>query len=131
MTNWEYYIDEIKGMVENASLVAVVDDKPVVCQDIDCSTCDFYHAHKGGCQAQLKEWLNTEYCPFKEGELVEVKVYPTSCWELRKFCREEKGVSFVYCDYAYEDVERVSEVRKYGSFAKFLQELEKAEEEDE
>lgn len=58
MTNREKFEDELGEML--SAFLAVVEGKPVHCEDIDCQECDF----RGKCPVREKcviDWLNAEY----------------------------------------------------------------------
>lgn len=58
MTNREKFKDEPDEML--SAFLAVVEGKPVHCEDMDCQECDF----RGKCPVREKcviDWLNAEY----------------------------------------------------------------------
>lgn len=58
MTNREKFKDELDEML--SVFLAVVEGKPVPCDDTDCRECDF----KGNCTGReeaVLDWLNAEY----------------------------------------------------------------------
>lgn len=58
MTNREKFKDEPDEML--SAFLAVVEEKPVHCEDMDCQECDF----RGKCPVREKcviNWLNAEY----------------------------------------------------------------------
>ena len=58
MTNREKFKDEPDEML--SAFLAVVEEKPVLCEDMDCQECDF----RGKCPVREKcviNWLNAEY----------------------------------------------------------------------
>lgn len=58
MTNREKFRDELDNM--SSIFIAVVNGKPVLCEDTDCRECDFY----GKCTEKkdvARNWLNAEY----------------------------------------------------------------------
>lgn len=58
MTNREKFRDELDNM--SSIFIAVVNGKPVPCEDTDCRECDFY----GKCTEKkdvARNWLNAEY----------------------------------------------------------------------
>ena len=58
MTNREKFKDEPDEML--SAFLAVVEEKPVHCEDMDCQECDF----RGKCPVREKcviDWLNAEY----------------------------------------------------------------------
>ena len=60
MTNREAYKDTLDNML--ARIVAVVDDKPILCEDTDCKDCLF----RDDCgeirnRKKFADWLNAEY----------------------------------------------------------------------
>lgn len=58
MTNREKFKDELDEML--LSFLAVVEEKPAHCEDMDCQECDF----RGKCPVREKcviDWLNAEY----------------------------------------------------------------------
>lgn len=58
MTNREKFKDEMEEML--SAFLAVVEEKPVYCEDMDCQECDF----RGKCPVIEKcviDWLNAEY----------------------------------------------------------------------
>lgn len=58
MTNREKFEDELGEML--SAFLAVVEGKPVHCEDMDCQECDF----RGKCPVREKcviDWLNAEY----------------------------------------------------------------------
>lgn len=61
MTNYEFYKDEIIGLVVNGRKLAVQDDKPIACKDTSCCVCDIYVRSPGSCKDLLKKWLNAEH----------------------------------------------------------------------
>ena len=58
MTNREKFKDDLEEML--SAFLAVVEEKPVHCEDMDCQECDF----RGKCPVREKcviDWLNSEY----------------------------------------------------------------------
>nr|DAM50684.1 MAG TPA: Exonuclease V - a 5' deoxyribonuclease [Caudoviricetes sp.] len=58
MTNREKFKDELDEML--LAFLAVVEEKPAHCEDMDCQECDF----RGKCPVREKcviDWLNAEY----------------------------------------------------------------------
>ena len=58
MINREKFKDELDEML--LAFLAVVEEKPVHCEDMDCQECDF----RGKCPVREKcviDWLNAEY----------------------------------------------------------------------
>lgn len=58
MTNFENKKDECMKIL--ACNMALVDGKPVLCEDTNCYNCDFYEI-ESGCDEQALEWLLSEY----------------------------------------------------------------------
>lgn len=59
MTNFEFYKDEIAKIVASDSSVAIVDEKPCACEEIDCEDCDFNW--ENCCTAELIKWFYAEH----------------------------------------------------------------------
>lgn len=59
MTNFEFYKEEIAKIVASDSSVAIVDEKPCACEEIDCEDCDFHC--ENCCTAELIKWLYAEH----------------------------------------------------------------------
>lgn len=78
MTNKEFYRDEIFEIACNGHTVAVCDGKPVVCEDTQCSQCDFRGTD---CTKLLKEWLEKEH-----EESTEWKIQP----EVKKLKQDDR-----------------------------------------
>lgn len=89
MTNKEFYRDEIFEIACSGHTVAVCDGKPVVCEDTQCSQCDFQGTD---CIKLLKEWLEKEH-----EESTEWKIQP----EVKTLKKDDKvlvsvdGISWV------------------------------------
>ena len=65
MTNFEYYEDEIKAIINRSDIyygVGLKDGKPVLCDDITCDMCDFDYINHV-CWVQAIKWLYEEYTP--------------------------------------------------------------------
>ena len=58
MTNFENKKDECMKIL--AGNMALVDGKPVLCEEMNCDNCDFYKIKKP-CDEQALEWLLSEY----------------------------------------------------------------------
>lgn len=60
MTNRENFKDELDNLIVRN--IAVVDGKPVLCNDADCQDCLFrYDCGKIGKRKKFADWLNAEY----------------------------------------------------------------------
>lgn len=58
MTNFENKKDECMKIL--AGNMALIDGKPVLCDDTNCYNCDFYEI-ESGCDEQALDWLLSEY----------------------------------------------------------------------
>ena len=59
MTKFEKWKDEIADISNANHSVAVVNGKPVICQTIDCKSCDF--KDNVNCHYELLKWAASEY----------------------------------------------------------------------
>lgn len=79
MINFEFYKEELSKIVAVGNLIAIVDDKPVICSDdIECKKCGrCYKCNELG----LMKWLfsehieETENCKICKGLNVDDKIY--------------------------------------------------------
>lgn len=64
MTNFEHYKEEILEITNRGYNVAVVDNKPVSCGDIQyCTSCQLVNPHaKWFCSLNRIKWLYEEVC---------------------------------------------------------------------
>ena len=64
MLNAEKYKEEIKKIINisSASFIALVNNSPVDCLDIDCEKCDFLRDDRStSCRQKVLDWLIQEY----------------------------------------------------------------------
>ena len=64
MLNVEKYKEEIKKIINisSASFIALVNNSPVDCLDINCEKCDFFRDDRGtSCRQKALDWLIQEY----------------------------------------------------------------------
>ena len=92
MTNFEKWKDEIADISNANRSVAVVNGKPVICQAVDCKSCDFKGDVK--CNYELLKWAASEYeepapkLTRREREFLECFTHPA----YEKICRKNYGL---------------------------------------
>lgn len=58
MKNWEKYEKEIRSIVSKNGSLAVKNNKPASCIDIECSEC--IGMKMSNCEGKILDWLYTE-----------------------------------------------------------------------
>lgn len=61
MTNFEYWKEKILEIAKTGSDIAVAGGKPTMCEDTQCSECDFQDIWECGAKTMLIEWLCAEH----------------------------------------------------------------------
>lgn len=61
MTNFEYWKEKILEIAKTGSDIAVAGGKPTMCEDTQCSECDFQDIWECGAKTMLIEWLYAEH----------------------------------------------------------------------
>lgn len=61
MTNFEYFKDDIiKMCADKENILAVRDNKPVLCRGLSCLDCDLFKK-LGRCKTNVIQWLYLEH----------------------------------------------------------------------
>lgn len=76
MTNLEFYTETIIGIIGEHSDIAIVDNKPEACAG-QCEKC-VRREHQCD-DFSLMTWMMDGYCPFKKGDVIEVRDSDEEC----------------------------------------------------
>lgn len=96
MTNKEKYTKEILDIICNGNFIAIVKNKPYICdEDINCSECDLNNDYHD-CQQRFAEWCNKEYqevdwSNVKVDTPILVKTKESENWKRRYFAAYKDG----------------------------------------
>lgn len=92
MTNKEFYADQIIEIARKGKTVAVVNNKPTICEDTDCKACIACSDIGGVCYDDITDWFDEEY------EEPMVKVIHAK-WVKDNYNDGYVGYSYYYCSH--------------------------------
>lgn len=130
MTIAEKNKEKIFEIAKDGDKVAVSKTGEIIsCFSLSCNNC-IGEAHKGLCMGTIKEYLNKEFCTFKEDDLVEVSDNLQD-WKIRRFAcmtNDETHPYRVY-DFGFTSKETAGTsgykyCRKYGALGGLVKEQE-------
>ncbi len=100
MKNKDLYKEEIFNIAIAGARVAVVNDKPVCCDAVDCDACDLSDvSHCTSCRDNCVKWMNRESIDWSKVP-VDTKILVRDCddeqWQRRYFASFEAGKIYAW-----------------------------------